>query len=290
MSSAASSKHSEESADSGLENISCSFANLLKATCERHITSLINAFSLKLVASHSEITKEECIEIWNQIVPEYSVSSDNTKKKPSTTIPGKICCFYYTRAKKECDKEVSVKSVTGKYCSAHYKEENKPEKPVKEEVEKIPCCHTNTKGDIGKSCSGFVSAKSMTGKYCSKHIKSNEKDIPPKNKKPVEDKKEVVTEKLAPRLNKELKVYADPGTGFVIDKDSKNVYARIRDGKITMLNDEDNAFLKKNKYDSDESLFAIKHPQLVEDDEDVEEEDDEVNDEDVEEEEVDDEN
>ena len=262
----------ESASINGVSDISESFSSLLSALCEKHLTSIVLAFTDKI--SQSQVrSQKDLLDIWNTVAPEYVVNLEASAKKRTeiTTIPGKICAFYYVRSKKACDCEVSMKSPSGKYCSRHLKEEGKPEKAPKETQPKVQCCYENTKGDfIGKRCESNVSPNSVTGKYCSKHAKSAEKEKTSKKKD--EDAVEEVA--FTPKFNKELKVYVDATTGFIINKEDKQVYARLRDGKLTALTKDDIAYLTEHKYEFNTTLFATKHPnQSVEKDEVTEDSD-----------------
>jgi hypothetical protein len=232
---------------------------------------MVLAFTAKIAEVKKDTTQDELIKHWNTIAPGYVINLAASAKSPkATTVPGSVCCFYYIRSKKECDQPVSVKSVSGKYCSKHLKEEGKPVKQAKVEVSKTECCYVNTKGDnVGKKCTSNVSTKSTTGKYCSKHAKTAEKEkvekpakekATGKKKKGDADSKEADEVKFSPKLNKELKAYVDQASGFVINKESKKIYARVRDNKITALNDKDVEYLNEHEYEFDRKLFATKHP------------------------------
>jgi hypothetical protein len=236
---------------SGIETISSSLSEFLHSLSDKHLTNIFLTVASR-AATKLQINKEDLIRIWNEVAPEYVINLEaSVKGVEATTIPGKICSFYFVRSKKACDHEVSLKSSSGKYCSRHLKEENKPEKASKSTTPTAQCSYTNTKGEVGKQCTANVSVKSATGKYCAKHAKSAEKD--PKTKKG-EGKEEVEEVTFSPKYNKELKIYVDPATGYVINKDNRKIYARMRDGKLTDLSPEDITYLTEHEYEYDTKM------------------------------------
>jgi hypothetical protein len=275
-----------------LKEISTTLSEFFKTICEQQVSNIIISFINKLVAdANTDLTHAELTNIWNRVCPEYAITETVTTKsgKPLTTIQGSICCYYFSRAKRACVKEVSIKSVTKKYCTAHLKSETKQEKKEPDSSDIKKCCYIINskaeKGKVSKQCTSNVSSKSVTQNYCSSHIKSGEKSSEPKVKKTKKVVEDVIAVKFSPKLNRELKVYVDSSTGFVVNRDDKFIYARIRDNKITQLTEEDKIYLTDITYKFDENLFIIKHPDLIldADDEEEKEEEEEVE---VEEEEV----
>lgn len=259
---------SSSASPSGVQEISQAFSEMLISNVRNHLISTVVAFIDK-AASSKLSTKEDYVNIWNTVAPEHTINLQTTFKKKTepTTVSGKICCFYYVRSKKACNEEVSVKSSSGKYCSRHLKEETKePKEPVVDGLKK-KCEYTNSKGENqGKICESNVSAKSTTGKYCSKHAKIAEKPEASTKKIGKKSSKDEATSDInnfKPRLNQKLKVYVDTATGFVIQKENKKIYARVRDGDLTSLTDDDITLIKKQNFEYDETLFPQLHPELV---------------------------
>ncbi len=206
---------------------------------------------------------KKIINIWKEIN-----MSDN-ESNAATSSTDEICCYYLPRAKRQCDTKVSAKSVTGKYCSKHLKQEasslSKEEKPEEDSneksskdekveespKEKIQCEYVKIRGDKER-CKHKVSDKSTTGKYCSAHLKQEEKTNEPK---PAKKMVETPLEKLKASRDIELNIYVWGNTDYVIDKSTKQIYAKRVDKKVVRLTDDDKEYLVTHKYEFDETLF-----------------------------------
>jgi hypothetical protein len=232
-----------------IEQISKSLSASIIAACETHLTTLVIRLSEEL-SKNNKCTQNEVINIWNDIAPDYSIILNKSIKK---TIPGKICCFEYVRSKKMCDKEVSIESKTGNYCTRHLKSKlENPKKKAEENTEINHCEYEFIRGtNAGSICNGKVSEKSKTRKYCSKHLKQEEKKVDDEKTNEKEDTKL----KLIPKLNTKLKLYIDKPTGFIFDRNNKKVYAKLVDNNPTALSDEDVELLDKNECEHDVTLF-----------------------------------
>lgn len=285
------------SSGSGLDVsvLSDSFTSVIKSLCERHMTSIVVGFIEKL--SQKGHDKEELLSVWNSVAPEYVIELEaSTKKKQPTIVSGKICCFHFVRSNKDCDREVSVKSTTGKYCSRHLKEESKtPEDSPSPSAgsPKSKCEYEFKHGSKeGERCTSNVSDKSSTGKFCSKHAKTQEREKSPKkeksksksksNSKAEKKEEEHNAPVFAPRLNKFLHIYVDSESGFIFEKSAdKKIYGKLVDGIITPLSNADKDHLTKMNYLFDEEILYKLHPDIKkkdesnEEEEDTEEEDDE---------------
>lgn len=267
--------------------LSDSFTSVIKSLCERHMTSIVVGFIEKL--SQKGYNKDELLSVWNSVAPEYVIELEaSTKKKQPTIVSGKICCFHFVRSNKDCDREVSVKSTTGKYCSRHLKEESKtPEDSpsLSPSSLKSKCEYEFKHGNKeGERCTSNVSDKSSTGKFCSKHAKTQEREKSPKKEKSKAKSKSKAEKKeeehnapiFTPRLNKFLRIYVDSESGFIFEKSAdKKIYGKLVDGIITPLSNADKDHLAKMNYLFDEEILYNLHPDIKKKDESNEEENEE---------------
>lgn len=217
----------------------------------KHVTQLVYTFTANLAAK-LECPQKQLIDIWNDSSPGYSMDTENLQ--PTNKETPAICQYYFSRAKKACDCQVSAKSETGKYCSKHLKEETKqPKSPTS--ATKEQCQHVTKAGpNPGKRCIGSVASKSETGKYCSKHYKTMEKE--PGESKSKDSTSEEATLTFCPRKNKELGVYIDEKSGYIFNDDQyKRIFAKLVKGKIVALSAKDMKFLDSNNYEYDNSLL-----------------------------------
>jgi hypothetical protein len=236
--------------------LSESFAAFLKAVCDKSLTSTILAYTHALAEVTSK-PQQQMIDVWNKLVPDFMIKLESqTKTTAATTIAGKICAYYFPKAKKPCTCEVSVKSKSGQWCSKHLAQEDKKaddSKENKSDGPKTECEYTPSKGNNpGVKCTNAVCSKST--RFCSKHVKSGEKAEKTESKK--KEAKEDSGMHIEPRFNKELDVYVDAKTNFVLHRKSKDIYAKLVDGKIVALSSEDIELLEKHEYQYNKDLFG----------------------------------
>lgn len=238
--------------------LSESFGTFLKAVCDTNLTSTLLAYTQTL-AERTSIPQQKMIDVWNEIVPDYVIKlGQQAKSTTPTTISGKICSYYFPKAKKACDCEVSVRSKTGRWCSKHLNQEEKKADDSKTNVPASPraeCEYTPTKGkNPNVKCTNPVCAKSK--RFCSRHVKSGEKAEKTESKRKESKDENVMT--IQPKYNKKFNVYVDVETNFVLDRESKDIYAKLKDGKIIALTTEDKELLDKHKYHYNADLFSLK--------------------------------
>jgi hypothetical protein len=274
------------SASKGTPNfteLSGSFAAFLRAACDKSLTSTILAYTQALAEVTSK-SQQEMIDVWNKLVPDFMIKLESQgKTQTATTIPGKICAYYFPKAKKACTCEVSVRSKSGQWCSKHLAQEDKKvddSKESKSDSPKVECEYVPSKGNNpGVKCTNVVCAKS--NRFCSRHVKSGEKAEKTESKK--KEAKEDTGMHIEPRFNRELNVYVDAKMNFVLHRTKKDIYAKLVDGKIVALSAEDMELLDKHEYKYNKDLFGaeseekeeVNSPGEEEDDSDEEKSDDE---------------
>jgi hypothetical protein len=260
----------------GLAPITESFAVFLKAVCDKNLTGTLLAYTQAL-SERTSVPQQKMIDVWNEIVPDYLIKLGQAPKVSSpTVVSGKICAYFFPKAKKGCTCEVSVRSKSGLWCSKHLKQDEKKNDETKTSSPTAPvveCEYVPTKGNNPNvKCTNVVSSKSKSGKFCSRHMKTGEKTEKLVTKKESKDGGVI---RLNPRYNKEFDVYVDSETNLVLDRDSKDIYAKLKDGKLIALDVADIELLDKNKYSYNKELFALKQKESEKSDDELEESDDE---------------
>ena len=257
----------------GIASLAGSISSLLKAISEKHLTTIVLAYTKRVEEKQKGVAQQALIDIWNEVVPEYVIKlTAQAKPVESTTVEGKICDYYYPKAKKACECEVSLNSKSGRFCSKHIKQEDKKTQSPSPKEDKAQCEYVPSKGDhANERCENCVSAKSATGKFCGKHIKSGEK-VTAKTAKKAPVASEGLT--LHPKLNRALDIYVDAATNLALERSTKKIYARVDGDKILPLRDEDKALLDKHNYEYDTQIYNTKHKAKVS--VDVKDEDDDA--------------
>lgn len=243
-----------------------SFSTMIAAFHEKQFKQLILKF-IKQVEKDKNCSSSDLINIWNGLTTEYNITDDIQHNHMKSSITGHTnnateCIYYYPRLNKKCDGTVSDKSITQSYCTKHLKHEKDDNKSSSTQLSTTDTCiHQFIRGpNVGKLCG----LKAKVGNYCGRHIKNNEQSksvtSTPKSSKNTENK-EIAP--LTPRLNKELNIYIDNATGFIIDKESRKIYARLRNNEITALTNDDKQLLDNNKYEYD-TIMLNKNKKITE--------------------------
>ncbi len=216
------------------------------------------------------------VNIWNKIMKDDKMKIDEKKEKKEVAKEKKEkkevtkekkdakCEYKFIKGEKIgecCGSNVSDKSETGKYCSKHYKDENKETKNKKETKDKdskknTKCKHVMTTGKrIMETCDEKVSDKSTTGKFCSKHLKDD------KDTKKIEEEEEEEEEEIVEVEKKAKAAKADA------KEDAKEMKAKKKAEEAKKKAEEEEEEAKKTKKDKKDKKEAKK----AKDDEEEEE-------------------
>jgi hypothetical protein len=227
----------ETSVCSAIEN---SFKSIIK--------NYISEFAVVLtdkINTNKNLTNEEVVELWNNIANDLVIKSGSRKKSSGDELKEGGCNHIFTKGDREgkiCNDKISKNSSSEKFCSRHYKQnEKEDEKNNGDEKDNdiITCCYELKKGNnIGKECGKKVTKGST---FCSKH-KDSEKAVVKGDKK--DNKK-----KGDKGVVKDNKKKGDKG----VVKDNKKKEAKkdeefkLNAKKIKTGNFKDMCYFEKNK-------------------------------------------
>ncbi len=126
-----------------------SFSNLLtqrlvadwKSIYNRYVLLLIESIVKKIEEKEGDVTVEDFLSDWNNIINTIPVTikTPGQSGKKSSGEWGK-CQHVFKEPERKCDKEVCSKSLTKKYCSSHYSQDEKAP------PEKTKCIHLKKSG------------------------------------------------------------------------------------------------------------------------------------------------
>jgi hypothetical protein len=194
------------------ENMDKIFQNL-SLIYVHHLHCIINDISSN-VSEDKNVSKDEIINIWNEICPEYPIGV-KTKK----TI-NKIC-EYIGKKNAKCNSKVSVNSKTGIYCFRHLKYED------------TNLNKENNSGDNNSQSSGVRNNNTSNNLSSNNNLSENEL-------------KEKSCKKFLIKYNRKAKLYIDEDYGYVFDRLTKSIYGKWINNEIQNLTCTDINFIKSN--------------------------------------------